>query len=249
MTSVGDLAARMAMREFSYRSDEGTPDEVAAVAATESLDHLAPLVRSRLLEAEAAEPMPADELHAHYRAESLNDYQGLEAAAHVAYLRIVAAVTEIMRSTRCVCHRRTHHRRTPCLAAIAARSPSRAPRPSCRATASPSGGGALAARSRRQDTQAPRRERDSPLWTMKVACLEPRTPTPARRGSGGSSSRSTRASDPPLPPSSPDLPKPIAATPKTPSDPTRPRTLARFLRPVPSYDGRGRGEPQLADVS
>jgi hypothetical protein len=130
-TLAGDLAPMMfGLVEDGYY--EPSPAEVAAVAATESLDKLAPLVRERLLEAEDDEESVPDELVAERAAWSLAAwFDDSEAAAHLNYLRVVASrfverhtwairrvaeallehetlegatVAEIVTSTRCVCH-------------------------------------------------------------------------------------------------------------------------------------------------
>ncbi len=136
VTLLGDIAVMdFGLLEDGYHDDTA---DLAAAAAVASLDRLAPLDRTALLEAEAAEPDPdnADERVARRIAWPLND-DARAIEAHMAYLRVVAdgfvrrhrnairavaralaaettlggtEVEAIVRSSRCICHRST---RTP----------------------------------------------------------------------------------------------------------------------------------------
>jgi hypothetical protein len=132
VTLAGDEAVKQAglLRDQPH---EDTPDEVAGVTSTLSLERLLPLVRDRLLEAEAAEhdPERADGPVSWRQAQRLDDYQMREASAHLDYLTLVtegvvarhthairrvaeallaettldgARVAAIVYRTRCVCH-------------------------------------------------------------------------------------------------------------------------------------------------
>jgi hypothetical protein len=130
------LAGDEAVKQVGLSSEQpqgDTPDEVAGVTATLSLEHLAPLVRDRLLGAEAMEPDPelADGPKSWRQAQRLDEYQMREASAHLDYLTVVtegvvarhtyairrvaealfaettldgATVAAIVHRARCVCH-------------------------------------------------------------------------------------------------------------------------------------------------